>query len=159
MRRLSGLRPAGGVTPSCCWAHARRKFNDAQLAQPKKTGKASYALSSIQKLYAVERQARELSVEGRYQLRQEKSAPILAEFKQWLEESRAQLTPKSYVGEAVNYALNHWEALTQYLESGALGIDNNVTERDIRPDSRQGAKTGCSRSRWKEPRPVRPCMD
>lgn len=122
-----------GVTPSCCWAHARRKFNDAQLAQPKKTGKASQALSSIQKLYAIEQQARDLSVEGRYQLRQEKAAPILAEFKQWLEESRAQLTPKSYVGEAVNYALNHWEALTRYLESGALGIDNNVTERDIRP--------------------------
>ena len=121
------------VSLSCCWAHARRKFNDALLAQPKKTGKASHALSTIQKLYAIEQQARELSAEARHQLRQEKAAPLLQEFKQWLDESHAQLTPKSYVGEAVNYVLNHWADLNRYLENGMLGIDNNVTERDIRP--------------------------
>ncbi len=121
------------VSLSCCWAHARRKFNDALLAQPQKTGKASHALSTIQKLYAIEQQARELSAEARHQLRQEKAAPLLQEFKQWLDESHAQLTPKSYVGEAVNYVLNHWADLNRYLENGMLGIDNNVTERDIRP--------------------------
>ncbi len=122
-----------GVTLSCCWAHARRKFNDALLAQPNKTGKARQALSCIQKLYAIEQQVKALPAEQRRQVRLEKAAPILAEFKTWLEESKAQLTPKSYVGDAVNYVLNRWEGLCRYLDSGELGIDNNVTERDIRP--------------------------
>lgn len=43
-----------GVSLSRCGGHAPRKFNDAQLAQPKKSGKASLALSTIQKLYAIE---------------------------------------------------------------------------------------------------------
>lgn len=63
------------VSLSCCWAHARRKFNDALLAQPKKTGKASHALSTIQKLYAIEQQARELSAEG--VINCVKAAPLL----------------------------------------------------------------------------------
>ncbi|WP_068978925.1 IS66 family transposase [Aeromonas sp. EERV15] len=122
-----------GVSLSCCWAHARRKFKDALLAQPKKTGKTSHALSTTQKLYAIEQLARALSPEARCQLRQEKAGPLLMAFKVWLVESQAQLTPKSYVGEAINYVLNQWDALNRYLENGALGIDNNVTERDIRP--------------------------
>ncbi|WDE03681.1 IS66 family transposase [Thalassomonas viridans] len=121
------------VTLACCWAHVRRYYTDALKAQPKKTGRATVALSYIQKLYAIEQQARKLSPEKRVALRQEKAKPILEKFKRWLDEAQPLVTPKNYIGKAISYTLNRWDELCQYLEHGDLGIDNNVTERDIRP--------------------------
>ncbi len=69
----------------------------------------------------------------RYQLRQEKARPILDAFKLWLDETDEKLINKSYIATAVNYTLNQWEKLIRYIEDGELGIDNNITERDIRP--------------------------
>lgn len=43
------------------------------------------------------------------------------------------VVPQSLLGGAVNYALNQWPTLLTYLEDGRLEIDNNATERDIRP--------------------------
>ena len=53
--------------------------------------------------------------------------------KAWLDEAEPQLTPKSYIGKAVRYTLNQWEKLIRYTDDGQLSIDNNHTERDIRP--------------------------
>jgi len=122
-----------GVTLSGCWAHARRKFSDALKAQPKKTGKATVALGYIQKLYAIERSARGLPPDRRRDIRQQRAGPLLEKFKAWLTDTADTLLPKSYIGEAVNYTLNQWDKLSRYLEEGELSIDNNVTERDIRP--------------------------
>jgi transposase len=121
------------VTLSGCWAHARRKFSDALKAQPKKTGKATVALGYIQKLYAIERAAKGLPPDTRREIRQQQAGPLLDAFKDWLTESADMLLPKSYIGEAVNYTLKQWDKLSRYLEDGELSIDNNVTERDIRP--------------------------
>ncbi|WP_351125717.1 transposase, partial [Shewanella sp. T24-MNA-CIBAN-0130] len=66
-------------------------------------------------------------------LRQEKAEPILTSLHEWLEKSEKTVLPKSKIGVAIKYTLNQWEKLRRYLESGELGIDNNVTERDIRP--------------------------
>ena len=57
--------------------------------------------------------------------------PILTEFKTWLE--KQQVLPKGYLGKAITYTLNQWPKLLTYLEDGDISIDNNVTERDIRP--------------------------
>jgi transposase len=129
----SAYEKIDGVTTVGCWAHARRKFNDALIAQPKKTGKARVALDYIQKLYAIEKKAKLLTVEERQQLRLEKAVPILLLFNEWLEKSAKTVIPKSKIGVAISYTLNQWEKLQRYLNSGELGIDNNVTERDIRP--------------------------
>ena len=93
------------------------------------------AISFISKLYQIEHKikAKKLSVVERYQLRQEKSKPILDAFKQWLDETKLKLTTKSYIAAAINYTLNQWEKLIRYIDDGELGIDNNITERDIRP--------------------------
>jgi hypothetical protein len=49
-----------GATLAGCWAHARRKFKEAEIAQPKgKTGKANMALNHIQKLYRLEIQLKD----------------------------------------------------------------------------------------------------
>jgi transposase len=122
-----------GIMPVGCWAHARRKFYDALTVQPKKTGKATMGLNYIQKLYAIEKKAKTLPPDKRKLLRQEKAEPILAALHEWLEKSTQTVLPKSKIGVAIKYTLNQWEKLRRYLESGELGIDNNITERDIRP--------------------------
>ena len=134
--QCDGYRAYGcleNITLSGCWAHARRKFNDALIAQPKKTGKANVAISTIQKLYAIEKRTKLLPANERQKIREKETIPILDKFKTWLDETSQTLLPKSYLGIAVSYTLNYWQALTRYIESGELGIDNNVTERDIRP--------------------------
>ncbi|WP_223115238.1 IS66 family transposase, partial [Pseudomonas syringae] len=55
----NALGAQAGVERLGCWAHARRKFVDAQKVQPKgKTGRADIALNLINKLYGIERAIR-----------------------------------------------------------------------------------------------------
>ena len=117
-----------------CWAHARRKFVEAQRNQPKgKSGKADMALSFIQKLYAVEKTARESSIEERYRLRQEKSQPLLDKLKKWLDKTLLNTPPKSSLGKALSYLSNQWPRLIRYVDNGLWPIDNNAAENSIRP--------------------------
>lgn len=115
-----------------CMAHIRRKFHEA-LSNDKV--RADYALDQIVRLYAVEKQAREeeLDTDRRFQLRTQKSAPILAEFKAWMVDQYGQVLPKSAIGQALSYALQHWDRASNYLKDGRLEIDNNWIENKIRP--------------------------
>ena len=73
-----------------CWAHARRKFIEAQRQQPKgKTGKSDQALAFIQKLYAIEKMAKEKTVDERLAIRQTQSKPIIDKLKKWLDKTLA----------------------------------------------------------------------
>jgi len=120
------------ATLAGCWAHARRKFIEAQTAQPKgKTGKADMALSMIQKLYRIEMSLKDKSVDEKFQTRQEKAKPLLERFYQWL--AKANVVTKSALGKAIAYCLNQWHKLIRYLEYGHLSIDNNRAERAIKP--------------------------
>lgn len=118
-----------------CWAHVRRKFDEALKAQSVKgnAGKASKALTLIQKLYRVEMLIKDQSPEEKRGVRQEKSLPILNELKIWLDTSLAQVTPTSLTGKALHYMANQWSTLTVYCENGRVAIDNNAIERAIRP--------------------------
>ena len=58
--------------------------------------------------------------------------PILDAFHKWLEEERPKVLPKSKLAEAINYALNQWQALCRYTEAGCLTIDNNAAEREMK---------------------------
>ncbi|MBX8552308.1 IS66 family transposase [Pseudomonas cichorii] len=127
-----GLQP--GVERLACMAHARRKFVDAQKVQPSgKTGRADAALTLINKLYGIERELKDVSDEQRYIARQEKSLPVLAKLKKWLEKTQPQITPQGTLGKAVNYLANNWSRLERYVEAGYLPIDNNPAERAIKP--------------------------
>jgi len=117
-----------------CMAHARRPF--AELIKiAKKTGKAHQAVALIKKLYAIEKEAKEASLtpEARYTLRLKEAAPVLEKIKVWLEKSLQGTPPKGKVGKAVNYMLDRWEELKNYLKDGHLEIDNNLVENDVRP--------------------------
>jgi len=117
-----------------CFAHARRKFIEAQKIQVKgKTGKADWAINHIRKLYRIESDIKLLHPTDKQAERQTKAAPLLAEFKVWLDRSALQVPPKSAVGKAVSYSLGQWDKLLRYIEDGHLQIDNNRAERAIKP--------------------------
>jgi len=117
-----------------CMAHARRKFVEAQTAQPKgKTGKANWALDHIQKLYRIEAKIKGETTEEKYRIRQAEALPLLTQFKDWLDKSALQVPPKTALGKALTYSLNQWPKLIRYIEDGNLNIDNNRAERAIKP--------------------------
>jgi transposase len=118
-----------------CWAHARRKFVEAQKAiqsagkLKQKTGKADWAISHIQKLYRIETSLKGQPEQAIYHARQTQSRPLVEQFKAWLDSSANSVLPESALGKAVQYCLNQWHKLERYLESGLLSIDNNRAER------------------------------
>ncbi|MEF3310863.1 IS66 family transposase [Paenibacillus sp. GYB004] len=126
-----------GVTRVGCWAHARRKFFDAVQALPKNvpfTGTvAQQGLDFCNRLYAIERQAEGQPPEKRFAIRQEQSRPVLDACLAWLQEQQGRVLPKSLTGAAITYCLNQWERLNTYLLDGRLEIDNNRSERAIKP--------------------------
>jgi len=124
------------LTHCGCMAHARRKFTEALKAQGKKKKKTSVAqqgLNLIQNLYRVEKQARTLSVEQRYALRQSQAKPLLDKLRAWLDKNITQVPPTSTTGKALHYLNNEWTKLIVYLQDGRLNIDNNLAENAIRP--------------------------
>jgi transposase len=144
------------MTPVGCHAHARRPF--AELAKlSKDTGLAVEAVRFYRKLYAVEKTAREnhLLADARYQLRQEKSKPVLDAFKIWLDHYQTKTSEQAKIGKAIRYCLNHWTELNNFLKDGRIEIDNNLIENAIRPfalgrknwlfmGSPSGAKSGAT---------------
>lgn len=117
-----------------CWAHARRKFIDAQRQQPKgKTGKADIALGFIQKLYRIEKLHKGNHVDQLLAVRQIEAKPIIDKLKQWLDKTIVNTPPKSTLGKALQYLNNQWTRLIAYLDGGSRPIDNNRAENAIRP--------------------------
>ncbi len=125
-----------GILHVGCWAHARRKFMDVKKGSGgKKTGSADKAIAMIRSLYVLEKKARQenLTSDEIYEMRQGQAKPILNKFKAWLDKRKDQVPPKTLLGKAVNYCLNQWHRLDNYIENGHAGIDNNVVENAIRP--------------------------
>lgn len=129
-----------GIIHVGCWAHARRKFVEViksagKNRSHKRIGAAEEAMRHIRKLYEIEKDAhsRELSAEEIYQLRQEKSKPLVAEFHTCLIEHLPKVPPQSLIGKAISYTLGQWPRLEKYLKDGRIRMDNNLTENAIRP--------------------------
>jgi hypothetical protein len=119
------------ITEVACWAHARRKFFNAQTTDRER---ALIALGFIGCLYDVERTAAKQGMDatGRQALRREKARPLLDQLRAWLLAQVGVVLPKSPLGEAIGYTLDQWTALTRYLDDGDLDIDNNAAERALR---------------------------
>lgn len=120
-----------------CLAHARRKFDEAVKAQAKtgRGGLAKQGLALINKIYRIEKLAREasLNAQARQKLRDEKARPIWTELRKWLDQSRRHAAPKTLVGTALRYLDEQWPQLIAVLEDGRLEVDNNLCENTIRP--------------------------
>ncbi|MBF0097485.1 MAG: IS66 family transposase [Magnetococcales bacterium] len=122
-----------------CFAHARRKFDEAikSLGKDgkKNPGKAGIALVFIGRLYGIEKKLREAKAtpEERFETRLVEAKPILDELKVWADATILTIPPKTALGNALSYLLNHWVRLIRYLDDGRLEIDNNGVENAIRP--------------------------
>lgn len=120
-----------GVTEIGCMAHARRKFFD--LHATNKSQVAEKALHYIAALYEVEREVRELEPGDRQPILQEKAAPISDALHTWMTAQRQLVPEGSAIAKALDYSLKRWIALIRYLDDGAVPIDNNWCENQIRP--------------------------
>ena len=121
-----------GITRLCCWAHARRKYSESVQNDP---ARAEYVLAEIQKLYALERKAkeRELNYEQIRELRQKEALPVLTSLKDWLIRNYSEVLPGSPIGKAMAYTLSLWDKLVVYVQDGRLQPDNNLIENAVRP--------------------------
>ncbi len=121
-----------GVLLLGCWAHARRKFTEAQKED--KAG-AEYALEQIGMLYKVEAMASDqnLDVEQRAELRKRLSYPILCAFEKWIVSYYPKVIPKGRMSKALSYAYSLFHRLSRYHLDGRYQIDNNLIENTIRP--------------------------
>lgn len=115
-----------GITEIGCMAHARRKFFD--LHATNKSQLAEQALHAIGGLYEIERQAREMTDEDRWRIRQEKAAPLIDALHTWMLAQRDLVPEGSAIAKALDYSLKRWGALARYIEDGAVPMDNNPVE-------------------------------
>ena len=114
-----------------CWAHARRKFDEAASSRPKE---ATDILARIARLYhEVETPCAEVTPEERRRFRQEHAAPLLDGIFAKIEDLRLKTTPSEPLRKAIDYALNQRQALCRYIEDGRLRPDNNIAENAMRP--------------------------
>src|SRR5208283_1550934 len=125
----NGVVGGNQITRAGCWSHARRRFIEAEKVAPEM---AREAVDFLGALFRVERQAKDFSVEERLALRQAQSAPVLAKLREKLVGWKEQLLPKHPMAEAVNYTLSQWAELNVFCSDGAVPIDNNVSEREMK---------------------------
>jgi hypothetical protein len=119
----------GGAIEVGCWAHARRRFFDAQLTD---RDRALIGLGFIKRLYEADRVASRAPPSRRTEERRRLAAPILDAFKAWLDAEALVVLPKAPIADAIGYARNQWDALTRFLEDARLKLDNNAAERQLR---------------------------
>lgn len=119
------------LTDLGCWAHVRRKFDEAcaVTAHPL----AHEALAWIGQLYDLEDQVKLASPEQRSAARRRVAAPIVAQLRERLVACRSEIRPSTKLARAVDYALGRWQALTRFVSDARYPLDNNVAERALRP--------------------------
>ena len=122
------------ITVVGCWAHARRKFDEAVKSLPKgkaKGSSASQGLTYCNLLFGIEQEIADKTIEQRYEERLEQAKPVLDAMFAWANSRTA--APKSALGKAFHYLKEQWPYLTNYLKDGRLEISNNRAERSIKP--------------------------
>jgi len=121
-----------------CMAHVRRYFLKGVREN---LTEAVWFITQIRSLYQIEEEIRSLTPAERYERRLQQAPAILEAMKEKADELKPLLLPQSYLGKAVNYFINDYDAVKGYLEDGRYEIDNNLIENSIRP-------TAVGRKRW-----------
>ena len=135
-------RSPGPVTEALCWAHGRRRFYElADIAAGKRRGKrappisplALEAVTRIDAIFDIERAINGETVEQRLAVRQERSAPLVAELEDWMRTERAGLSRHAAVAKAMDYMLKRLDGFARFLGDGRICLTNNAAERALRP--------------------------
>lgn len=116
---------------AACAAHARRKFDE--LAKSGKSTLATQAIVRFAAIYHAEKSFAGMDGPTRTQARQRIAAPLWQELHTWLKLERGRVADGGATANAIDYSLNHWPALTRHLLDGAVPVDNNHLERQIKP--------------------------
>ena len=119
-----------------CWAHARRRFDEAVKALPKakqKDSLAYLALKQIQAIYREDSRLADMNPQERLKHRQVTVKPLVDAYFAWVKQNLAKVTPKSKTANGFTYAINQEEYLRVFLEDGDVPLDNNSAEQAIRP--------------------------
>ena len=129
----SGYNAVEGATHVGCWAHARRKFDEALRAVPKgkRSPTAEQGVAYCSQLFKLEEKFKNLSPEERKVQRLKQEKPVLDAMLAWANTRNA--APKSKLGEALGYLMNQWADLIAYLQDGRIELSNNRAERSIKP--------------------------
>ena len=129
----SGYNAVKGAIHVGCWAHARRKFDEALRAVPKgkRSPTAEQGVAYCSQLFKLEEKFKDLSPEERKEQRLKQEKPVLDVMLAWANTRNA--APKSKLGIALNYLKNQWTDLTAYLQDGRIELSNNRAERSIKP--------------------------
>ena len=137
-------RSPGPIFEAACWVHARRPFfimaDLAENARRKAQGKKPPLISPlalevvrrIDALFEIERTINGQSAEQRKAVRQELSAPLVADLKAWMREQRAKLSRGNDIAKAMDYMLKRWTVFTRFLDDGRICLSNNAAERGVR---------------------------
>ncbi len=131
--RLTRPTRKGGdpITVAHCWAHARRKLKE--VFDRDGSGIADEGLRRIAEFYRIEAEIRGMGPGQRLSARKARSAPLVAEFGDWLQAQRPRISSKSRLGEKLAYIHHHWDGLQTFLHDGRVEIDSNCVENLIRP--------------------------
>ena len=124
---------------AACWAHLRRDFHDVWTET--KSEIAREALDRIGALYDIEREITGRPADVRLSVRQQHSKPKVEAFRVWAEQQLARIPGKGNLAKAFRYGLSRWASFCLFLEDGRVGIDNNPSERALRP-------IGIGRKNW-----------
>jgi transposase len=128
------VRPGKAIQLANCWAHVRRKFNEALESTPRSAG---WIVKQIQLLYRIESRLREANAGPalRQAVRASQSRPIVERIKKGCAVLLAskRFLPQSAISQAMEYAKGLMPGLEVYLEDGRIEIDNNLVENAIRP--------------------------
>ncbi|MFC4734947.1 IS66 family transposase, partial [Salipiger abyssi] len=119
------------ITVAHCWAHARRKLKEVFDRDASEI--AAEGLRRIAELYRIEAEIRGMGPGQRLSARQARSAPLVAEFGNWLQAQRLRISAKSRLGEKLTYIHRQWAGLQTFLHDGRVEIDSNAVENLIRP--------------------------
>ena len=132
----SGYEKISCEEHALCWVHGHRYFVEAIPPGLDKNEIADtisgQALKRINELFTLDKDLAELPVADRQQERLRLEKDKLEAFFVWLKTIQPETTPKSALGKAVNYALNHQKGLSVYLHHGEAAMSNNICERAIR---------------------------
>ena len=119
------------TSPDASWAQWRRQWFDIAKSPPAPI--ATEVLKRIAELYQIEAEIRGKSANERQVVRQEKTQPLVAALKTWLEKTLVQVASGSSIAQAIRYGLNRSDGLARFLDDGCTEIDSNTVERSIRP--------------------------
>lgn len=123
------------LTIAGCWAHARRRFDEAVKALPKAKRNdflAYLALKQIQAIYREEKKHTDESAEQRLQHRQLIIKPMVDAYFAWVKENISKVPAKGKTYNGFSYSMNQEKYLRVFLNDGEVPIDNNAAEQSIR---------------------------